>query len=95
MEDIQVKSEHGDLEDEEGMPILEQQEAIPLKGEENNEDNKKCIRKRTGRKRQNLPTGFYKKGSGIYKRNTIKCPHCPFRTQSNTRLKPHINGHKR
>uniref|UniRef100_A0A914HJ89 C2H2-type domain-containing protein n=1 Tax=Globodera rostochiensis TaxID=31243 RepID=A0A914HJ89_GLORO len=34
-------------------------------------------------------------GGKAYDRNTVQCPHCPFRTQSKQRLQPHVSGHTR
>uniref|UniRef100_A0A183BM24 C2H2-type domain-containing protein n=1 Tax=Globodera pallida TaxID=36090 RepID=A0A183BM24_GLOPA len=34
-------------------------------------------------------------GGRAYDRNTVQCPHCPFRTQSKQRLQPHVSGHTR
>jgi hypothetical protein len=98
--------------DAEGMPILEQQEDIPVsmepveEGKPSNEDEQLEEEEEatndsnsTGTRKndRNLPLGFYKKGSRIYDRNTVKCPYanCPFRTQSKVRLNPHVEGHNR
>jgi hypothetical protein len=86
-----LENTHSDLAEE--MPKLEEQRAVSNKVEEDGSA------KRSGNEKVEeggaLPAGHYKKGSKIYDRNKVQCPHCPFRTQSKIRLGPHMVGHKR
>lgn len=78
--------------DNDTMPVLEEQEFVAQK----RKINKRIKHSRSDVKKiRDLPVGFYKKGSRIYDRNTVKCPYCPFRTQSKIRLAPHSLGHTR
>lgn len=71
-------------EEEEGMmPVLEQEQQQGPKLEESD-----------GQAKGRDPVARDSKAGG-YDRNTVQCPHCPFRTQSNQRLLPHLQGHNR
>ena len=86
------------VKEDETMPILEQQEQIiqPTSSSSVGRNKRTIIVKTEPADEHDyaLP-GFYKKGSRIYNRNTVRCPLCPFRTQSKVRLEPHMAGHER
>ncbi|KAL3089469.1 hypothetical protein niasHT_029180 [Heterodera trifolii] len=56
-------------------------------------DNSINVRKSSSSTSSN--SGTVAGGKTVYDRNTIQCPHCPFRTQSRQRLEPHLKGHTR